>query len=626
MRRRLALFAALVGGSRSPASRCGHPRATAAELKIAPVTRLPFPERGYVVSVPEALRSTPAASRCGRTAFASRGVRVDPLASSGLRFGVVLALDASESMAGAPAAAALDAGAHVRVAHRSAPRRSASSRSTATSPCCSNRQERRRRSGRALRDAAAARLRHAHLRRTDALARAAARREALVRLDRPALGRCRRRQRAVRSTRPSPPRSSSRCASSRSASARARSTQRRSARSPSGPAGRTPRPVRRRSSRRSTRSSASSSPASTSSATAPPPGRCRRSTSDRRRGSGRAATAYVAPTPSLLAPYHRSLVSTFLLSGGSPLVLALFFGLLVCGLLLLLRGARRRPSSTASRASPAPARGVQAEQRRLGRRTRRRPQPLCDRLVGGARARPRAREDDGDRAAGRRGWRSVARFSSSLIALLFSAPLLGALRPHDAAHRPRSGATEAEGRFATNSPSSSPAACRCLPRRYAPAIASTARSAWSSTTHGTRRSELRAGRAGRPARRAAGGRDAEARPADGQPRHRAGRAARRAPAHVGRQLGRDPRHRRRDDPRAGGDPPTRPDAHRAGPDGAVDPDRLFRSSWPGFSGSSTPMSMANFFSSGIGQVALVAAAAMVAAGSLIIQRIVDIDV
>jgi tight adherence protein B len=52
---------------------------------------------------------------------------------------------------------------------------------------------------------------------------------------------------------------------------------------------------------------------------------------------------YVAPTPSLLDPYHRSPVSRFLLSGSSPLVLALFFGLLVCVLLLLLA---RRPRTT----------------------------------------------------------------------------------------------------------------------------------------------------------------------------------------------------------------------------------------------------------------------------------------
>ena len=46
-------------------------------------------------------------------------------------------------------------------------------------------------------------------------------------------------------------------------------------------------------------------------------------------------------------------------------------------------------------------------------------------------------------------------------------------------------------------------------------------------------------------------------PADGEPRHRAGRPPRRAAADVGRQLGGDPRHGRRDDPRAGGDPPAR---------------------------------------------------------------------
>jgi tight adherence protein B len=60
-------------------------------------------------------------------------------------------------------------------------------------------------------------------------------------------------------------------------------------------------------------------------------------------GSGTAATTYVAPTPSLLEPYHRSPVTRFLLSSGSPLVISLLFGLLVCSLLLVLS---RRPKST----------------------------------------------------------------------------------------------------------------------------------------------------------------------------------------------------------------------------------------------------------------------------------------
>ena len=60
-------------------------------------------------------------------------------------------------------------------------------------------------------------------------------------------------------------------------------------------------------------------------------------------GSGTARTEYVAPTPSLLAPYHRSPVASFLLSPGSPVVISLFFGLLVCALLLMLV---RRPKTT----------------------------------------------------------------------------------------------------------------------------------------------------------------------------------------------------------------------------------------------------------------------------------------
>jgi tight adherence protein B len=58
---------------------------------------------------------------------------------------------------------------------------------------------------------------------------------------------------------------------------------------------------------------------------------------------GSAATEYVAPTPSLLPPYHRSPVKKFLLSTGSVLVVSLVFGLLICLLLLLLA---HRPKST----------------------------------------------------------------------------------------------------------------------------------------------------------------------------------------------------------------------------------------------------------------------------------------
>ena len=162
-------------------------------MHVAPVTRLPFPERGYVVSVPKS-RALDARSVVVReNGVRVTGVRVDPLAGSGLRYGVVLALDASESMTGGPAAAALDGRAHVPRAperdrgdrHRRLQRRDLGAQQP---------DEGRQRAPADAGDAAAARLRDAHSRRDHALARAPSRREALVRVDRAALGRCRHRQ------------------------------------------------------------------------------------------------------------------------------------------------------------------------------------------------------------------------------------------------------------------------------------------------------------------------------------------------------------------------------------------------------------------------------------------------
>jgi tight adherence protein B len=86
------------------------PSAAAAQgVSIAPVTRLPFPERGYVISVPEAGALGGSTIEVRENGTLVQGVRVTPLAASGLRFGVVLAVDASESMAGAPFDAALQA-------------------------------------------------------------------------------------------------------------------------------------------------------------------------------------------------------------------------------------------------------------------------------------------------------------------------------------------------------------------------------------------------------------------------------------------------------------------------------------------------------------------------------------
>jgi Flp pilus assembly protein TadB/Mg-chelatase subunit ChlD len=121
MRRRLALLAALVGGITLVGAAGAATPAPAKEsgVQVAPVTRLPFPQRGYVVSVPEA-RSLDAKSVIVReNGLRVKGISVDSLAGSGLRFGVVLALDASESMTGGPAAAALEAG-RTFLTHRTA--------------------------------------------------------------------------------------------------------------------------------------------------------------------------------------------------------------------------------------------------------------------------------------------------------------------------------------------------------------------------------------------------------------------------------------------------------------------------------------------------------------------------
>ena len=164
------------------------PAASGEQVQIAPVTRLPFPERGFVVSVSEATELHTENIVVRENGVRVTGVRVDPLASSGLRFGVVLALDASESMTGAPAAAALQS------ARAFVTRRTDSEEvgivafngdiSVLRGLTREDGQLRAR-----TRDAAAAGVWDSHSRRAGAVACAAARSEALLRFDRPALGR-----------------------------------------------------------------------------------------------------------------------------------------------------------------------------------------------------------------------------------------------------------------------------------------------------------------------------------------------------------------------------------------------------------------------------------------------------
>jgi tight adherence protein B len=83
--------------------------ASAGGLAATPVSRLPFPERGYVVDLPRDVDLRAPAVRVTENGAPVRRLKVTPIAASGISTGVVLAIDASRSMAGAPFAGALAA-------------------------------------------------------------------------------------------------------------------------------------------------------------------------------------------------------------------------------------------------------------------------------------------------------------------------------------------------------------------------------------------------------------------------------------------------------------------------------------------------------------------------------------
>jgi tight adherence protein B len=316
--------------------------AASGEVHIAPVTRLPFPERGYVRSLPEAVHRAPGSVEVRENGLRVTGVSVDSLATSGLRFGVVLALDASKSMTGAPARAALESG-RAFVSHRAD--------AQAVGIVAFNGDisvlHGLSRNDAELRNALAVQPRLTYGTRIyDALARSLALlREAKISsgsivllsdgadigslhsLDEAVAAAKRQRVRiftvGLRSGAFDPEplrtiadRTGGSYAEARSAKELAAIYEALGAQL----AGEYL--VQYRSAAR---------PMS------------QVEVSVHVAGSGSAAAAYVAPTPSLLAPYHRSPIASFLLSGSSALLISLFFGLLVCSLLLVLF---RRPKTT----------------------------------------------------------------------------------------------------------------------------------------------------------------------------------------------------------------------------------------------------------------------------------------
>ncbi len=93
--------------------------ASAADVQLTPVGRLPFPDRGYLVDLPPGMAVAPGAVVVRENGRRVRDLAVSPVQASGIHYGVVLAIDASDSMRGAPLDNAV-AAARAFLSHRTA--------------------------------------------------------------------------------------------------------------------------------------------------------------------------------------------------------------------------------------------------------------------------------------------------------------------------------------------------------------------------------------------------------------------------------------------------------------------------------------------------------------------------
>lgn len=93
-----ALFAAAAGAA-----------PPTAPLQLTPVGRLPFPERGYVIDLPAGAAISKNSVQVQENAIGIGEFDIEALSASGVSYGTVLAIDASDSMAGKPEAGAIAA-------------------------------------------------------------------------------------------------------------------------------------------------------------------------------------------------------------------------------------------------------------------------------------------------------------------------------------------------------------------------------------------------------------------------------------------------------------------------------------------------------------------------------------
>jgi tight adherence protein B len=87
----------------------GPTKAPAASVQITPVGRLPFPERGYVIDLPAGAAIAKQHVHVSENAIGIGDFDFEALSASGVSYGTILAIDASDSMAGPPEAGALQA-------------------------------------------------------------------------------------------------------------------------------------------------------------------------------------------------------------------------------------------------------------------------------------------------------------------------------------------------------------------------------------------------------------------------------------------------------------------------------------------------------------------------------------
>lgn len=106
----VVLVAAVVAASPATAESGGG-------VQLTQVGRLPFPDRGFVVDLPTGSAVQPGAIRVLENGRRVSNLQVLPVGDAGINFGVVLAVDASDSMGGKPIRAAM-AAARTFLSHR----------------------------------------------------------------------------------------------------------------------------------------------------------------------------------------------------------------------------------------------------------------------------------------------------------------------------------------------------------------------------------------------------------------------------------------------------------------------------------------------------------------------------